>query len=264
MLALRCIQQSIAYRMSRAPAVWRYAASARRAGRDMLIGLLLVRRRQHLRRRLRMSRIVITGATGAGKTTLLLALQARGYTIVGDSARTIIQDRRRRGLSPRPDPYAFAQEALRMDIENFVHHAASPGPVFFERGVLDALCGLDRVTPLNESELNMWLSKYQYFPKVFVLPPWKAIYENDAERDHTFEHAESVNRIAQEWYRRSGYQVLEFPCFRSTRGVRLCCKRWQTATPNNSSGADASGRGCARMIPFHNRPRGPRIASRSG
>jgi predicted ATPase len=137
-----------------------------------------------------MSRIVITGAPGAGKTTLLLALQARGYTIVGDTARTIIQDRRRRGLSPRPDPYAFAQEALRMDIDNSVHHAASPGPVFFERGVLDALCGLDRVTPLNESELRMWLSKYQYFPKVFVLPPWKA---------------------AQEWYRRCGYQVLEVP-----------------------------------------------------
>jgi predicted ATPase len=73
-----------------------------------------------------MSRIVITGAPGVGKTTLLGALQARGYTIVGDTARTIIQDRRRRGLSPRPDPYAFAQEALRMDIDNFVHHAASP------------------------------------------------------------------------------------------------------------------------------------------
>ena len=174
-------------------------------------GILLVRRRQHRRRHLRMSRIVITGAPGAGKTTLLLALQARGYTIVGDTARTIIQDRRRRGLSPRPDPYAFAQEALRMDIENFVHHAASPGPVFFDRGVLDALCGLDHITPLNESELSMWLSKYRYFPKVFVLPPWKAIYENDAERDHTFEHAQSVNRIAQEWYRRCGYQVLEVP-----------------------------------------------------
>jgi predicted ATPase len=26
-----------------------------------------------------------------------------------------------------------------------------------------------------------------------------------------FEHAESVNRIAQEWYRRCGYQVLEVP-----------------------------------------------------
>src|SRR6185436_14336484 len=93
------------------------------------------------------ARIVITGGPGAGKTTLLLALQARGYTIVGDTARTIIQDRRSRGLSPRPDPHAFGQEMLRMDIENFAHHAASPGPVFFERGVLDALCWLDHVAP---------------------------------------------------------------------------------------------------------------------
>jgi len=158
-----------------------------------------------------MSRIVVTGGPGAGKTTLLLALQARGYTIVGDSARTIIQDRRRRGLSPRPNPHEFAHEALRMDIENFGHHATTPGHVFFERSVIDALCGVDRLSPLSESELGMWLSKYQYCSKVFVLPPWKAIYVNDAERDHTFEHAESVNTIVQEWYRRCGYHVLEVP-----------------------------------------------------
>ena len=162
-----------------------------------------------------MSRIVITGAPGAGKTTLLLALQTRGYTIVGDTARTIIQDRRRRGLSPRPDPYAFAQEILRIDLENFVHHAANPGPVFFERSVLDALCWLDHIRPLNENELNMLLSKYQYFPKVFVLPPWKAIYENDAERDHTFEHARLVDRIAREWYvRRCDIRCSKSPWFR--------------------------------------------------
>ena len=92
------------------------------------IGLLLVGVFKRRRRHVRMSRIVITGAPGAGKTTLLLALQARGYTIVGDTARTIIQDRRRRGLSPRSDPYAFAQEALRMDIENFSSRCKSrPG-----------------------------------------------------------------------------------------------------------------------------------------
>ena len=158
-----------------------------------------------------LSRIVITGAPGAGKTTLLLALQARGHTIAGDTARTIIQDRRSRGLSPRPEPHAFAQETLQMDIANFDRHAATPGHVFFERGVLDALCGLDRVTPLSDGELSVWLSKYQYCPRVFVLPPWNAIYVTDAERDHTFEHAESVNTIVQEWYRRCGYQVVEVP-----------------------------------------------------
>jgi predicted ATPase len=158
-----------------------------------------------------MSRIVMTGGPGAGKTTLLLALQARGYTIVGDSARAIIEDRLRRGLSPRPDAHEFVQEALRIDIDNYVRHAATSGTVFFDRGVLDALCGLDRLAPLSESELNTWLSSYRYFPTVFLLPPWKAIYTNDAERDHTFEHAESVYVTAQEWYRRCGYQVLEVP-----------------------------------------------------
>jgi GTPase SAR1 family protein len=49
-----------------------------------------------------MSRIVITGGPGAGKTTLLLALQARGYTIVGDSARAIIQERCDRPAPERP------------------------------------------------------------------------------------------------------------------------------------------------------------------
>jgi predicted ATPase len=158
-----------------------------------------------------MSRIVITGAPGAGKTTLLLALQARGHVIVSDTARAIIQDRRKVGLAPRPDPYAFAREVPRRDIENFVHHAASPSFVFFERGVVDALCLLDRVTPLNDIELSRWLSDYRYFPSIFVLPPWKAIYVNDDERDHTFEHAQSVNMMLQEWYRRCGYQILEVP-----------------------------------------------------
>jgi predicted ATPase len=159
-----------------------------------------------------MSRIVITGGPGAGKSTLLLALQSRGYTIVGDSPRAIIQDRRRRGLSPRPNPHEFAHETLRMDIENFVHHAATPGYVFFDRSVLDALCALDLIAPLNESELNMWLSKYPYCSKVFVLAPWKAIYVNDDERDHTFEHAESVYNTLREWYRRlDRYQVIEVP-----------------------------------------------------
>ena len=159
-----------------------------------------------------MSRIVVTGGPGAGKTTLLLALQARGYTIVADSPRSIIQDRRRRGLSPRPNASEFAHETLRMDIENYVHHAATPGHVFFERSILDALCGLDRVAPLSESELSMWLSNYQYCSKVFVLPPWRAIYRKDDERDHTFEHAKSVYAIVKEWYRRlDRYQIVEVP-----------------------------------------------------
>lgn len=158
-----------------------------------------------------MSRVVITGGPGAGKTTLMLALQALGHTIVGDSARAIIQDRRRRGLSPRPSAHEFMSETLRMEIVNYNDHAATPGYVFFDRSVIDALCGLDHVTPLSDSELRTWLMTYPYNPKAFILPPWRAIYVTDAERDHTFEHAEWVYTITLAWYRRCGYQLIEVP-----------------------------------------------------
>jgi predicted ATPase len=57
----------------------------------------------------------------------------------------------------------------------------------------------------------MWLSNYQYFPKVFVLSSWEANCENDAERGQTFDQAESFNRIALEWRRRCGYRIVEVP-----------------------------------------------------
>jgi predicted ATPase len=158
-----------------------------------------------------MSRIVFTGGLGVGKTTLLLELRARGYTIVGDSARTIIQDRRSHGLIPRPNAYEFAQAVLRMDVKNYARHATASAHVFFDRSVLDALCMLDQVAPLSTSELGVWLSKYQYSSKVFVFPPWEAIYTNDAERDHAFEHVEAAHRGVREWYRQCQYQIFEVP-----------------------------------------------------
>jgi predicted ATPase len=158
-----------------------------------------------------MSRIVFTGGPGVGKTTLLLELQARGYVIVADSARTIIQDRRKRGLSPRPNAHEFAQEVLRMDVNNYAGHAATSGHVFFDRSVLDALGMLNEVTPFSESKLNTWLSQYQYNSKVFIFPPCEAIYVKDAERDHTFEHVEAVHRGVQQWYLRCHYELLDVP-----------------------------------------------------
>jgi predicted ATPase len=111
----------------------------------------------------------------------LSALQARGFAIVGDSARAIIHDRRQRSLSPRPSAGDFANDVLRMDIARYTQYAATAGTVFFDRCVLDALCMLDQVTPLNEAELSSWLSKYRYSPPVFILPPWEDIYSNDAD-----------------------------------------------------------------------------------
>jgi len=158
-----------------------------------------------------MKRVVLTGGPGAGKTSLLLALQDRGYAVVHESARAIIQERRSSGRSPRPEPLAFAQEILRRDIEHFDQRSSLSGSVFYDRGILDALCMLDEARPFDPRELEELVSRYPYYRKVFVLPPWDAIYAQDAERDQTFADAVRVHAMLDAWYRRCGYELIEVP-----------------------------------------------------
>lgn len=158
-----------------------------------------------------MRRIVVSGGPGGGKTTLLKALQERGYVVVHDSARSIIQARRRRAVSPRPEPLAFAYEVLREDVRQCQAHAFHRGDIFFDRGVLDSLCMLHELGALRQDELEASLATYPYHRQVFALPPWEEIYVTDTERDQTFVDAVDVHRLASDWYRRCGYDVIELP-----------------------------------------------------
>lgn len=156
-------------------------------------------------------RVVFAGGPGSGKTTLLRALHAKGYTVAADSARNIIRDRRGQGLSPRPEPTEFAHEVLRRDIQQYLEHQSASGPVFFERGVVDALGMLSAQHAVSGSELQRQLMGYPYHRQVFVFPPWEAIYLQDTERDQTFAEAQRVFEAVRKWYRECGYEVVEMP-----------------------------------------------------
>ena len=86
-----------------------------------------------------MPRFVITGGPGAGKTTLLAKLSALGYATVEESARAVIAERLARGVSARPAPPDFAREILRRDIAKYLAAPPTDEPVFFDRGVIEAL-----------------------------------------------------------------------------------------------------------------------------
>lgn len=167
-----------------------------------------------------MPRVVITGAPGAGKTTLLAELASRGYRTVPESARAIIAERRAAGLCPRPEPEAFAREILRRDIEK---HGAVTGAdewVFFDRSAVEAVAMVNEARPLDPDALEAALARLSFHRMVFVLPPWKAIYTTDAERDHTFEHAERVHEALMRWYARCGYALHVVPCLPARERAR--------------------------------------------
>jgi predicted ATPase len=155
--------------------------------------------------------VVVTGGPGAGKTTLLTELAARGYATVEESARAVIAERLARGASPRPDALAFAQEILRRDVEKYLDPPRTPGWVFFDRGLVEALGMLHEASPLPPAELEALLASYPFHATVFVLPPWEAVYATDAERDQSFADAVDVHGKVVRWYRSCGYVLNEVP-----------------------------------------------------
>ena len=158
-----------------------------------------------------MRRVVFSGGPGAGKTALLNELRSLGYATMGDSARSIIAERLRSNLSPRPEALKFANQVLDKDAQSYLGCTQPTDLVFYDRGVVDALCMLDQVAPLEERELETLLMRYAYHREVFVFPPWREIYRNDLERDQTFIEAERVHNRVTSWYRRCGYELIEVP-----------------------------------------------------
>ncbi len=156
-------------------------------------------------------RVIFAGGPGAGKTTLLTALAGRGYACAHDSARAIIQDRLRCGLSARPDPAEFATATLRMDIERYRQAPTQVSLVFFDRAIPDALCMLNDLGLLSIAEARQSLLSFPYFPRVFVAPPWEEIYTTDNERDQRFVEAVRVHRCAIDWYGALGFELIELP-----------------------------------------------------
>lgn len=156
-------------------------------------------------------RIVVTGGPGAGKTALLDELARRGHPYAAESARAIIRERLAQGLPPRPEPIDFAREILRRDIERYREAGAGAGLHFFDRGILDGLGMLDQLGVLSAPERDRYLTEFPYHRQAFLLPPWEAIYQMDAERDQTFAQSVRVHDGLRQWYLRCGYETVSVP-----------------------------------------------------
>src|SRR5579885_91956 len=84
-------------------------------------------------------RYILTGGPGSGKTATLQQLASWGYVCVPEVARQVILERNSAGLPPRPAPHEFAAEIFKRDIAIFDSVADCTGPIFFDRGLVDAL-----------------------------------------------------------------------------------------------------------------------------
>lgn len=148
--------------------------------------------------------VIISGCSGGGKSTLLQEMAHRGYAVVEEPGRRIIAEEREgqgRAL-PWVNLAAFAERALELSLEDRARAKDLQGPVFFDRGLIDAAAALEFAT--GKPVLQKFAAERSN-AQVFMTPPWPEIYVMDADRRHGLEEA------TNEYERlRSAYSALDY------------------------------------------------------
>lgn len=89
---------------------------------------------------------------------------------------------------PWTDMETFLRRTLDLAMADQDAARAVQGPVFFDRGVVDALVALQHLTGEAPDALA---GRYRYAGTIFLAPPWPEIFVTDTARRHELTEAEA-------------------------------------------------------------------------
>lgn len=149
---------------------------------------------------------VITGAPSAGKTTVLNELESRGYKIMPEAARSVIDRAIASGISTselRSDEYRFQQEVAleKKRIEDMLDPREA---ILFDRGMHDTLAYMKYHGYGTEQWLEDLYSSSRY-KKVFLFDPigW---FEKDYARTEGENFVLEIHDLLFEAYKAFGME----------------------------------------------------------
>ena len=158
-------------------------------------------------------KIALIGGPGTGKTTLINALRTKGYSCMEEISRQITLEAQQKGIEQLflEDPLMFSEHLLLGRQKQFLAaDSLQQQLVFFDRGLPDVVAYLDYLKCSYPVSFKTICSQHTY-DKVFILTPWKAIYEQDNERYETFEQALILHDFLVKTYTDYGYSIIETP-----------------------------------------------------
>lgn len=155
--------------------------------------------------------VLLTRCSGGGKSTLLKALEERGFATVPEPGRRIVSDElagQGKAL-PWVDMKAFALRAVNLAKSDLQSAQHIDDIVFFDRGLIDAAVALAHSCGPTIEETHG--ETQAYWKRVFLVPPWKELFSNDAERRHNFEDAVQEHLRIEKALDALGYMRTELP-----------------------------------------------------
>lgn len=153
---------------------------------------------------------ILTGGPCAGKTTTILELEKRGYPILKEAARELIDEMLAQGKLLeviREDPVWFQQAVLRRKVamESLVPQDVE---LFFDRGVPDSIAYYRENGVAEDKEL--WeASRLFRYKRIFLMD--LIDFTQDEARNESPEKAKRLHEGIERAYRELGYDIVRVP-----------------------------------------------------
>ncbi len=162
---------------------------------------------------MKQTKIVITGGPGTGKSTLIEALEKKAFTCMPEISRTITKQAQESGIDQLflKDPLLFSKLLLEGRISQYKEaekHQAHT--VFFDRGIPDIHGYMNYSGTAYPAEYIEKSMEHRY-SKIFMMPPWRAIYKTDNERYESFDQAQKIYKHLIRAYEEIDYDIITVP-----------------------------------------------------
>jgi len=152
-------------------------------------------------------KIVITGGPCSGKSTIISELKNRGFKIIDETAREVINDRNLDSNMTRDDSISIQHEIILRQIEKEKVIDGSFEIYFLDRGIFDVYAYYLHLT--GRIPEDMPFVESEKYAAVFALEPIKFVKDN-ARREDDAEALEIHEKIL-EAYIAQGYTLINVP-----------------------------------------------------
>ncbi|MFT4312855.1 MAG: AAA family ATPase [Candidatus Woesearchaeota archaeon] len=159
-------------------------------------------------------KIVITGSICSGKSTLVSELEKRGYHVIHEYARELIQkeEKKEKPLFPWTEPLKFQQKLSQILVQK-ESQLDNNTTYFIDGCVLDSLTFL-RVEGIHDLDAyykdKIKDTTYDY---VFLLEPVQ--FQNDPQRPQSESFQQKLFQVKKEVFTEFGYELILVPDFQS-------------------------------------------------
>ena len=106
---------------------------------------------------------------------------------------------------------AFGELCISRTMNRMIEAADAKDYVFFDRGIIDPIAYYDYAVMDAPAHWTRAAESFRFNTKVFLVPPCPDIFENDAERGHSFDDALAQYKVLPKTFERFGYTSVLVP-----------------------------------------------------